>query len=245
MANKLLCSESKPADSSTEGKHTRIFVVSAPSGAGKTTLNRRLISEHPCVHLAVSHTTRKQRTGEKNGDHYWFVTQEEFHVLLEQSAMLEYANVHGAYYGTSLMEVERIQAQNHNVLLEIDVQGWLQIRAKISDAVSLFIAPPSMKELWQRLSERKTDTLEQTWRRFQNARTEIEQSEYFQYFIVNDSLERAYHELEELLVKDTTPILSYAQGLAHCKKLLQEFDADPQIQELKVKYGASSTDFSR
>lgn len=222
-----------------------IYVVSAPSGTGKTTLNRRLIAEHPQIKLSVSHTTRAQRVGEKNGDHYWFVTQAEFQTLLDTHAMLEYANVHGAYYGTSLPEVERIQAEGCTVLLEIDVQGWLQVHKKIPSATALFIVPPSMLTLWKRLSARKTDTPAQTWKRFQNARAEIAQCEYFHHFIVNDALEAAYEELENLLVKKTAPLLSPAQGLAHCRKLLQEFDADPQIQQLKVQYGASSTALSR
>ncbi len=225
--------------------HPEIYVVSAPSGTGKTTLNRRLIAEHPQIQLTVSHTTRKQRAGEKNGDHYWFVSPEAFQALLAKNAMLEHANVHGAYYGTSLHEIERIQAQNCAVLLEIDVQGWQQVRSKIPSATALLIIPPSMHVLWQRLSERKTDTPEQTWKRFQNARAEIQECEYFQYFIVNDSLEIAYQELEGLLVKKAPPALSHAQGLAHCRKLLQEFDSAPEIQQLKVQYGAPSTALPR
>jgi guanylate kinase len=245
MANKRPHLESDIVNSSHTNNRPGIYVISAPSGTGKTTLNRRLIAEHPQVQLSVSHTTRTKRTGEKNGDHYWFVSQGEFDALLEKNSMLEYANVHGAYYGTSLTEVERIQAQGCTVLLEIDVQGWRQVQTKISSATAVLIVPPTMEALWKRLSARKTDSPEQTWRRFQNARTEIEQCEHFQYFIINNSLEIAYQELEQLLIHKSPPSLSHAQGLAHCKKLLQEFDADPQIQQLKVQYAAPSTALTR
>jgi len=217
-----------------------LYVVAAPSGAGKTTLNRRFIASHPHFCLSISKTTRPQRAGEKNGEDYWFVTEATFKNFIEQGAMLEWAHVHGNYYGTSQLELDRIQEMGCAPLLEIDVQGWQQVRKKIPAARAIFICPPSMRTLWDRLSARQSDTPEKNWVRFQNARQEIEQCESFQYFIINDSLETAYQDLCQVIAEHQPARLSYEQGLAHCKQLLQEFDMDPVIQAIKVQYGSFS-----
>lgn len=202
-----------------------IFVITAPSGTGKTTLNRRLAQAHPDLEISVSNTTRAKRPTEVNGDHYWFVTPETFQADAEAGKMLEWAEVFGNFYGTSLLEVKRILDQNHKVILEIDVQGWEQASPKIPGAQSIYILPPSIKLLWGRLQNRATESRESLRRRIETARRELDFCQNYQYFIINDCIESAYAELEALVTAGQPTRLTREEGLAYCLQLKSEFDS--------------------
>lgn len=212
--------------------HHRIFIVSAPSGTGKTTLNRRLIAAHPEVEMSISYTTRAARTGEVDGVHYHFVGEPEFQKLIHTGQMLEYAEVFGTLYGTARAELNRIEAAGHKALLEIDVQGWRQARVKLSDAYSIFILPPSVAVLWERLERRGTEAKSVRWRRLMTARSEIASGGLYDGFIVNHSLDAAYRELEDIIINGEKPKIGTAQGSALCQALLAEFDQAPWLQQL-------------
>lgn len=177
----------------------RIFVISAASGTGKTTLVHRLLSQNSDIRVSISHTTRLPRTGEENGKHYHFVSQDEFKQLIEQDAFLEYAEVFGNYYGTSLQGVRALSASGVDVILEIDVQGAEQVRSKLPESILIFILPPSMQLLEQRLRGRKTDSDEVIARRLNEAAQEIQQASKFDYLVINDDLDRAEQDLLHII----------------------------------------------
>jgi guanylate kinase len=172
-----------------------IFVISAASGTGKTTLVSRLVQQHPNVRVSVSHTTRPPRAGEVNGQHYHFVSEEEFVRLAGEGAFLEHAQVFGNYYGTSYESVQSMCEQGYDVILEIDVQGAQQIRKALPEALSIFILPPSLAVLEQRLRQRQTDSEEVIARRLSEAVDEIQQALTFDYVVSNRSLQQAEEEL--------------------------------------------------
>jgi guanylate kinase len=177
-----------------------LIVISAPSGAGKSTLCQRLLRDFSVIELSISCTTRSPRGDEKDGIHYFFLTREVFESKVRQKQFAEWAEVHGHLYGTSKEFIERIFAKNHSVLLDIDVQGADQLRQVYpKDCLSIFIAPPSLQELEIRLRKRATDSEETIQRRLRGAQSEMSQSHKFDATIVNDSLERAYTELKELI----------------------------------------------
>ena len=172
-----------------------IFVISAASGTGKTTLVSRLVQRHPNVRVSVSHTTRPPRAGEVNGQHYHFVSEEEFVRLAGEGAFLEHAQVFGNYYGTSYESVQSMCEQGYDVILEIDVQGAQQVRKALPEALSIFILPPSLAVLEQRLRQRQTDSEEVIARRLSEAVDEIQQALTFDYVVSNRSLQQAEEEL--------------------------------------------------
>ncbi|MCO6522063.1 MAG: guanylate kinase [Snodgrassella sp.] len=172
-----------------------IFIVSAASGTGKTTLVSRLSANQPDIHISISHTTRMPRAGEQNGVHYHFVSRSKFEEMIADNAFIEHANVYGNYYGTSLKAVESLTQQGYNVILEIDVQGAEQIRRLLPDATSIFILPPSMTELTERLQNRGTDSEDVIAYRLEKSREEIAQSILFDYVIVNQELTQAEQDL--------------------------------------------------
>lgn len=172
-----------------------VFVISAASGTGKTTLVSRLVQQHPNVRVSVSHTTRPPRAGEVNGQHYHFVSKEEFVRLAGEGAFLEHAQVFGNYYGTSYESVQSMCEQGYDVILEIDVQGAQQVRQALPEALSIFILPPSLAVLEQRLRQRQTDSEEVIARRLSEAVDEIQQALTFDYVVSNRSLQQAEEEL--------------------------------------------------
>lgn len=172
-----------------------LFVISAPSGTGKTTLCRRLLNERPNMRFSVSYTTRGPRPGEADGVDYSFVNVERFKVMIEQGEFAEWAEVHGNYYGTSIKRLDAMLSEGFDVLLDIDVQGARQIRNIYSDAVYVFILPPSKQALGERLSGRNSDHPEVVARRLAKAKMEINEYKLYDYVIINDVLERAYAEL--------------------------------------------------
>lgn len=210
-----------------------VFVVSAPSGAGKTTLNRRLIKECPQLEMSISHTTRPPRRGEQHGVHYYFVSRDAFEQLVKDQAFLEWAEVHGNLYGTSFKELERIENQGKSPILEIDVQGWQNLRARLPAALSIFILPPSLRSLWDRLESRGSDQLEQRWRRFKNAYAEIKNAKDYRVLIVNEDLEQAFQKLKRIMLTGNESLGSNEEALKLCKKLNEEFETADWVKGLR------------
>ncbi len=204
---------------------TNIFVISAPSGTGKTTLNRRLILEHPELEISVSLTTRNPRPKEKNGVDYIFISETEFMENVSQNKMLEWANVFGNLYGTRISEIERIQEKDHSVLLEIDVQGWLQAHPKLKEACAIFILPPSIKTLWERLCLRKTESKEVLLRRLNSSTRELSHPDIYDFYIINDDVNIAYEELKKIIVEKKPGKISIKEGKKLRLKLLDELHA--------------------
>jgi len=180
----------------------RLFVISAPSGAGKTTLVRRLVECHPELRFSVSYTTRPQRTGERDGIDYHFVDDAEFVRMREAGEFLEHASVFGNSYGTSRRQVEALLDAGHDVLLEIDWQGARQVRANLPGSVTVFVVPPSLEELERRLRGRATDTDAVIARRLGEAMDDIGHWAEFDHVIINDDLDAAVRALEGVLTGD-------------------------------------------
>lgn len=180
-----------------------LLVVSAPSGAGKTTLCRQLLKDFPnSLELSISTTTRPPRGTEKNGVEYHFVSVEDFKEGIEKGHFAEYAKVHDRYYGTSKSTIERSFQSGKSVLLDIDVQGAASLRESYGNrCYTVFVAPPSIDVLEKRLRARGTETEEAVRKRILNAHIEIKRSDEFDYILVNDTFERAYQELKELVEK--------------------------------------------
>jgi guanylate kinase len=172
-----------------------LFVVSGPSGVGKGTLIGALLRRYPEAWLSVSATTRKPRPGEREGVDYFFLDEEEFLEGVRRGRFLEWAEVHGHLYGTPAEEVERKLSEGRDVFLEIDVKGALQVMEKVPEAVTVFIAPPSMEELEERLRRRGTEGEEEIDVRLRNAQQEAEFAPSFRYKLVNDRLDHAVEEL--------------------------------------------------
>jgi len=178
-----------------------LFVVSAPSGAGKSTLCRALQAAHADIQYSVSHTTRKPRQGEKDGIDYHFTDENEFLDMRDKGCWAEWAEVHGHYYGTSAKILEKALADGHDILLDIDVQGTLQILERYPDAVTIFIMAPSLEILKQRLINRGTEDPQTIEKRLRNAKKEIASISIYRHVIVNDDLSTAIEKLIRLVGK--------------------------------------------
>jgi guanylate kinase len=177
----------------------RLFVISAPSGAGKTSLVQALLAHNPALKVSVSHTTRTPRDNELDGREYYFVTPEKFAELKERGAFLENARVFDNCYGTGRESVERLRAAGHDVLLEIDWQGARQVRAAVPDCQSIFILPPSRAALQERLQNRRTDSPEVIARRLRDAVADMSHWNEFDYIVVNEDFERAQADLARII----------------------------------------------
>jgi guanylate kinase len=172
-----------------------LFIVSAPSGAGKSSLIKALLERDPAIRLSISYTTRAPRPGEVDGGHYHFVSHEAFQERLGRGEFLESAEVYGNYYGTSQPWIETERAAGRDILLEIDWQGAAQVRRLVPDAISIFILPPSIDELRRRLTGRGTDSEEVIARRMAAAREDISHCLEFDYLVVNDQFDVALADL--------------------------------------------------
>ncbi len=177
----------------------RLVVVSAPSGAGKTTLVHGIMQRLPQIAFSISYTTRPQRESETNGEDYFFVGEEEFQAMLSRDAFLESARVFDHWYGTSRDYVEELRNDGKTVLLEIDWQGAAQVRSREPDTIGVFILPPSLAELERRLRGRGTDSEETITRRLQDALSDMGQWAQFEYVLVNDSIDASVDEFEAIL----------------------------------------------
>ncbi len=194
-------------DRRTSGRG-RLFVISAPSGAGKTTLVRRLVEQRPDLRFSVSYTTRPKRAREVEGEDYFFVSQEEFMRLRDSGELLEHATVFGNSYGTSRKQVLGLLESGKDVLLEIDWQGAAQVRANMPECTSIFILPPSIPELERRLRGRGTDSEQVIERRLNEALDDISHWQEFDYVVINDDLDTAVAALREILAGHGEPYSS-------------------------------------
>lgn len=178
-----------------------MLILSSPSGAGKTTLTRMLLQDKTLdLTLSVSVTTRARRTSEVDGIHYRFISKPDFDVLRDRNDLLEWAEVHGNFYGTPRGPVDAVLQQGRDVLFDIDYQGTGQVRAKApADVVTIFILPPSMAELRARLERRAEDSRDVIDKRLDNARHEIQRWTNYDYVIVNDDLEKSYADVKSIL----------------------------------------------
>lgn len=178
-----------------------LFIISAPSGAGKSSLIRAYLAQknQHQAKVSISHTTRDPRPGEAHGEHYYFVDHKHFESLIDRQAFVEYANVFDHYYGTSKAEIEQSLSQGINVFLDIDWQGARQVRQKMPQAKSIFILPPSLKELENRLVKRGQDDSHVIAKRMQKARAEISHYNEYDYIIINDDFDTSLNALSAII----------------------------------------------
>ncbi len=195
------------------GKGT-LFIVSAPSGAGKTSLLKRLREELPDLVISISHTTRPKRPGEVDGRDYYFVSVATFERMLAEGAFLEHARVFDHYYGTARRQVEENLERGVDVVLEIDWQGARQVREKMPESRSIFILPPSRQVLEQRLRSRGQDSDAVIARRMRAARAEIAHYDEYDYLVVNDRFEQALAQLKSIIVTDRLRLVRQREKLA-------------------------------
>lgn len=184
-------------------KKGRILIVSGPSGVGKGTVLKQVMAANPKLRFSVSGTTRPIRPGEIDGVHYYFMNKAQFEALLAEDGFLEYAVYAGNYYGTPLKPVEEALEQGISVILEIEVQGALQVMARRPDAISIFIAPPSAEELRHRLTGRGDTAPEIAEQRLKIAVEECAAAEKYQYIVVNDSVEQAVSQVQAILTAES------------------------------------------
>lgn len=179
-----------------------IFILSAPSGAGKTTVVKRLLRAVPDLPLSVSYTTRPPRPGEVQGEDYHFVSPERFQAMLAEGGFAEWAEVHGSLYGTPRSFLEKRVREGRDVLLDIDVQGAKQLRRRYRDTVAIFLLPPSWRELKKRLSQRGTDRREEIARRLENARRELREVGSYDYCVINEDLRESVIALQAIVTAE-------------------------------------------
>jgi guanylate kinase len=193
--------KSETAENGTGGKGI-LFVISSTSGGGKTTLVKRLLESLPDLVLSVSHTTRAPREGEIDGSDYHFVDRGDFEQIMESNGFLEWAEVYGEYYGTSLAAVKGVAEQGRDAVLDIDVQGGRQVRERVSGAVLIFIIPPEEDELIRRLRNRGTETPNQLEKRLSAAREELALIPFYDYAVRNDDLEEAAEAIRSIIIAE-------------------------------------------
>jgi guanylate kinase len=207
------------------GRRGLMLILSSPSGAGKTTLTRMLLQTQELdLTLSISVTTRLQRSSEVNGIHYTFISKKQFEAMREAGDLLEWAEVHGNWYGTPREPVEKVLAQGRDILFDIDYQGTRQVKQKTAeDVVTIFILPPSMKELRARLERRAEDPPEAIARRLENARMEILRWTQYDYVLVNGDLQSTFNDLRAILTAERRRAVRQKPGIgAFVEKLLQE-----------------------
>ncbi len=212
--------QATPTNGSRRG---RLFVISAPSGAGKTSLVKALLARNPALVVSVSHTTRRPRPHEVHGREYYFVSIPEFEALVKRGAFLEHAQVFDNSYGTSRETVERLLAAGTDVVLEIDWQGARQVRAALPECVTIFILPPSRHALEERLTLRQTDSPEVIARRLRDAVSDMRHFSEFDYVVVNDRFEQALEDLESIVAGRGGALRRDREGL---RPLLEELVGD-------------------
>jgi guanylate kinase len=191
----------------------RLFILSGPSGAGKTTLRRAVLAQFADLIYSVSYTTRKPRAGEKNGVDYYFITKKEFERGIAKERWAEWAEVHGHYYGSSAEFIDQQRAAGRDVLLDIDVQGTRKILERYPKSITIFIAPPSLELLRNRLEDRGTDSPEAIALRLKNAEKEMAQKGLYRHLIINDRICDAVARLASIIQKTRKSVASAAENL--------------------------------
>lgn len=179
-----------------------LFIVSAPSGAGKTTLCRKAVDYFPDLRHSISYTTRSAREGEKNGVDYHFASELIFQKMLDNSEFLEWARVHGNKYGTSVTDTQAILEKGLDIILDIDVQGAAQVKKKSMSAVFIFIFPPSLETTKERIRNRGKDSDKAILDRLEAAKKEIKEAKKYDYFIINDNLDDAFERLKSIIIAE-------------------------------------------
>jgi guanylate kinase len=197
-----------------------LFVVAAPSGAGKSSLVKALLELDARVQPSVSHTTRSPRGQEKHGREYFFISEPEFDAMVQADGFVEWANVHSHRYGTSKKAIEERMAQGADVILEIDFQGALQIKKIFANAISIFILPPSWEELRARLERRGEDSAEVIELRLKNAAVEVAQVHQFDFVIINELFDRALFDLKAIVHSQRLKFLAQRRARAETFKAL-------------------------
>ena len=187
-------------------KRGLLFVISAPSGTGKTTLVERLVQILPNLRMSRSYTSRTIRAGEREGVDYHFISRTEFEAMIAANAFLEWADVFGNYYGTAAADVERMLTQGQDVVLVIDVQGARQVRQRGTDHTAVFVMPPTYPVLEKRLRGRSTDTEAALQRRLETARAEVSSYREYDYVVVNDDLEPTVVRLQEIIAAERSRV---------------------------------------
>ena len=182
-------------------KNGRLFIISAPSGTGKTTLCNAILKRFEDLEYSISHTTREPRNGEQNGIDYYFISLQEFKKNIKHSMWAEWAEVHGHFYGTSAKFLDRHLSQGHDILLDIDVNGTLQILKRYPDSITIFIMPPSIAALEERLKKRGSDSSKTIAGRLKNAETEMSQKNLYAHIITNDNLPEAIEQLTAIIAQ--------------------------------------------
>ena len=186
-----------------------LFIISGSSGVGKGTLRKKVFDIFPDLKYSVSVNTRPPRKGELEGKDYYFVSKDEFNKMIKENKFIEWAIVHGDYKGTPLnFLIEELQ-KGSDVLLELDVQGAMQVKEKFPDGIFIFIAPPTWKDLENRLRERNTEEEKALKKRLKDARIEIEYKKYYNYLVVNDDIKTAIKKLESIIIAERCKILNY------------------------------------
>ena len=183
-------------------KRGNLFVLSGPSGVGKGTVLKRLLKEYDDIEYSISATTRPSRRGEINGKDYFFLSVEEFFQMVDNNQFIEWAEVHGNFYGTPREYVEKTLQEGKDIILEIDIQGARKVRESCPDAIYVFLLPPSFSELEKRLNKRGTEDEKSKEIRLKNAREELKELVNYDYRIVNDNLEEAVEKLKAIIVAE-------------------------------------------
>lgn len=183
------------------GKKGHLFIISAPSGAGKSTILKAILKKDRALRYSISYTTRPLRGNERDGVDYYSISDAAFRKKIDSGEFAEWAEVHGHLYGTSAKFVADSLNQGHDILLDIDVEGAKRLYAKYPEATLVFIAPPSMEELKRRLAERGTDSAEAIEQRLENAKAEMAEAKWYHHLIVNDDLVQAISELKAIIKK--------------------------------------------
>jgi guanylate kinase len=200
-----------------------LIVISGPSGAGKGTLCKALLSKNRELNISVSATTRLPRNGEINGINYFFIDNEKFENMIKDDEFLEYARVYDNYYGTPKSNVESLLEQGKDVILEIDIQGALNVKKSYDDGVFIFIIPPSMGELKNRIKKRGSETEESLLKRFKAAYKEMNYISKYNYVVINDTVESAVRKLESIIIAEKCRVDRYKDSIINTREgLLHE-----------------------